>query len=218
MYDLLPSEGTFGGGPAPPSRIPNRLRKALPTEQVLRYFDRVEGVTLGGFPGQTFLSDISGHAAEPGSSEIRDEHLVHLLAFRELTYVRLCGTGITDAGLVHLAALPNLEALRLRGTHVSDKGLEHLRPLRKLRSLDLAHTAITDEGLFRLGQLESLESVDLEWTGVSREAIARFGQSHPAVTVSTGWYGEEVEDLDGGFLDFLRETFSRQAAEEEPAL
>lgn len=105
--------------------------------------------------------------------QVRDDDLVHVRAFPDLTSVDLRDQVITSAGLKHLRGL-NLEALCLARTQVgaSPGGLVPLESLHKLRMLDLSRTKVTDDDLQSLSRLHDLRGLNLADTNVTSAGIA----------------------------------------------
>lgn len=61
------------------------------------------------------------------SSQVTDEALKELAAFKKLTTLMLINTQVTYAGLKELAALKNLTSLSLYSTQVTDAGVKELK-------------------------------------------------------------------------------------------
>ncbi len=106
--------------------------------------------------GRTVIAvDFSGHP------DINNDWLRHLLAFTELTSLRLTGTAITDNGLKHLMRFPRLSELALNDT------------------------PITDSGLMELAACKSLNKVDVRGTGVTPEAVTSLREARPGLIVES---------------------------------
>ena len=122
--------------------------------------------------------------------EPTDEQLRLLYAFRQLSYLNLCGadlddsvtkplarmtqllrlhldyTDITDTTLSRLSGLKQLRVLTLSGTRITGDGLRHLEGMQDLEELYLLRTEMTEAGLGSIGKLRSLQKLSLNETPV----------------------------------------------------
>jgi hypothetical protein len=83
------------------------------------------------------------------------KNLSHL---NKLTWLDLCGAGITDEAMIYLARMPDLDAINLQGTQVTVAGLETLRGSKTLRRLYVDPSL--GPGVARLRQLMPQCSID----------------------------------------------------------
>lgn len=96
-----------------------------------------------------------------------DETLPLLLAFPEITELRLVGGGgyrganVTDDGLRQLASLKNLEKIDIGSMKMTGEGLKYLASLPRLKGLEIWGLQLTPDGLRSLAEFEQLETLGL---------------------------------------------------------
>ena len=83
-------------------------------------------------------------------TDISDDGLRHVAAFKNLARLNLSRTKVTDAGIEKLKGLTRLEWLSLPDTRITDTGMEHLKGLERLRLLTVERTKVTDAGVNEL--------------------------------------------------------------------
>jgi hypothetical protein len=103
----------------------------------------------------------------------------------------LARSKVTDAGLKTVAAMKNLTELRLDGTGITDAGLDHLKGLAALEYLNLYNTKVTDAGIQKLAGLPKLKALYLWQTGVTKAGVAQLKSKLPGAHINTGWTAED---------------------------
>ncbi|MBC7820715.1 MAG: hypothetical protein IAG10_27840 [Planctomycetaceae bacterium] len=73
--------------------------------------------------------------------------VARLMAFPQLTTLKIRYSKLTDAGVVHLKKLPALRNLSLETSAITDAGLAQLTDLTQLGTLNLKGTQVTDAGV-----------------------------------------------------------------------
>jgi hypothetical protein len=133
-------------------------------------------------------------------SGVKDEHLAHVPAFKQLDYLAVVTPSVTDEGLKHVAGLTNLdtlflsdssltdvampafsglvklERLYLDRTKVTDAGLSHIAGLSTLTTLSIVGTAVGDVGLEHVSKLENLEVLFLSATSISDDGLKQLAK------------------------------------------
>lgn len=105
----------------------------------------------------------------------------------QVTWINLARTGVRDEDLISLSEFRNLTRLNLQLTGISDSTLSSIASLKNLEYLNIYGTAITDDGLQHLEELENLKSLYLWQTDVSLERIQLLKERLPKLTVDIGW-------------------------------
>jgi hypothetical protein len=103
-------------------------------------------VTLTGIPNYDYAKLPRFQEAtvlQMANSDVTDEPLKLLRAFRRLKELDLNDTAITDAGLAELQHCPRLESLRLKNTRITDAGFRaHLLDRDSLMEIDVRETQV----------------------------------------------------------------------------
>lgn len=102
---------------------------------------------------------------------VKDEHLAHLPAFKQLDYLAVVTPSVTDEGLKHVASLTNLDTLFLSDSSLTDAAMPALRGLAKLERLYLDRTKVTDAGLANITGLKTLTTLSLIGTSTTDEGL-----------------------------------------------
>jgi hypothetical protein len=121
-------------------------------------------------------------------SNVRDQELAHVAAFKELERIFVSGTNVTDGVIPSLKGLTELRALTLQCDKVGDAGLKHLAGFPKLERLDLSGTGVTDAGMKDVARVPMLRELNLHRTGIGdaglKELEAAKGLTQLVVTTT----------------------------------
>jgi hypothetical protein len=107
---------------------------------------------------------------------VKDEHLAHLPAFKQLDYLAVVTPSVTDEGLKHVASLTNLDTLFLSDSSLTDAVMPALRGLSRLERLYLDRTKVTDAGLVNIAGLKTLTTLSLIGTSTTDEGLEHVSQ------------------------------------------
>lgn len=107
---------------------------------------------------------------------VKDEHLAHLPAFKQLDYLAVVTPSVTDEGLKHVAGLTNLDTLFLSDSSLTDAAMPALKGLVKLERLYLDRTKVTDAGLANISGLKTLTTLSLIGTPITDEGLEHVSQ------------------------------------------
>ena len=119
------------------------------------------------FLGNEYFAEASYIALRPRSADDLDL----LLAFPEITRLKLIGSAGTDAALGRLIGLNQLESLDLHDAITSERGLKSLAELPNLRALALANCSLSDESLNSLTEIPNLRSLHFTKCSPSDESL-----------------------------------------------
>ena len=107
---------------------------------------------------------------------VKDEHLAHIPAFKQLDYLAVVTPSVTDEGLKHVASLTNLDTLFLSDSSLTDSAMPALRGLSKLERLYLDRTKVTDAGLANIAGLQTLTTLSLIGTPTTDKGLEHVSQ------------------------------------------
>lgn len=117
---------------------PDAMEFTLETFSVQKQFDAAGLARLAAY-GEYFVSaDLSG-------TQLGDDAVGHLTAFRNLESLNLSKTRITGTSLGKLADLPHLRSLNLYGTPLTEDAVAELSKLSRLKHLYLFQTSLDEE-------------------------------------------------------------------------
>lgn len=119
-----------------------------------------------------------------GYSNITDEGMKTVGAFKGLRELHLYGTRVSDAGLAYLVGLRDIESLILGCPQFTDAATEHVVQMKSLKLLNLNGSQLTDAGLARLADLPGLQEVMVYTTKVTDAGAKAFHARRPGVKVS----------------------------------
>lgn len=111
------------------------------------------------------------HGIKPTEEQLRVLH-----AFRQLSYLNLCGSDLDDSVTKPLTSMTQLLRLHLDSTQITDKTLSRLSGLTQLRVLTLSGTQITGDGLRHLEGMQDLEELYLLRTEVTEAGLGSIGK------------------------------------------
>ncbi len=122
--------------------------------------------------GLAALKDLPLKALAIGATQVDDQAMQHLDAWK-LEHLSLYRNArLSDEGLRHLRNQPALESLMIRGLKVGEAGVAHLADLKKLRVLN-ASLVMDDASLVHLRDLHSLERLGLySCPGITDKGVA----------------------------------------------
>ena len=105
-------------------------------------------------------------------SDVTDEGLKELVAFKELQVLKLGGcSDLTGAGFKALTSLNKLAHIQLGGSGVTDEGLKGLLGVPNCTSLDVSSTAVTDVGVREIAALKNLTNLGLGLVKVTDKGV-----------------------------------------------
>lgn len=100
-------------------------------------------------------------------SDITDEGLSQISAFKHLEKLHLCETSITGQGFVGYDKLTLLKHLYIEDTNINDAGMKYISRISSLRSLHTGCKFLTDQGMAFLVDLYGLNDLGIRGSKIS---------------------------------------------------
>ncbi|HEY9784942.1 MAG TPA: hypothetical protein V6D17_06025 [Candidatus Obscuribacterales bacterium] len=136
----------------------------------LLYMDN--GISLKGMQSLSRLTELEHLFLT--RTNIENDYLSLMIAFKNLLLIDLSKTPITDEGTRHLPLATSLRGVLLDDTNTGDDTVDHLTPLQYLFVLSMRNTNITDKAIARLSIFPYLRTLALSKTGITDDAIRDF--------------------------------------------
>jgi hypothetical protein len=131
------------------------------------------------------------------STHAREEDILRLRRFRNLTFFSDHNGRLTDAGLRHVGELSKLRSFVTDRSAVTDAGLRHLRELKGLQMVRLRDTAVSGEGLSHL--CSTIARLALSGSSITDDSVRHLQHMTSLASLSL----EKSQITDAG-LDHLR--------------
>jgi hypothetical protein len=145
-----------------------RLLACLPKLQYLRRLSlRTSGEATMGDGGLNVLTKLPSQLKSlsiRNRSRFKEQGLVELGRFKELTELHLCDVELPQDGLTRLANMKQLRQLDLAGSDLAEADLSQLGQIDGLEELNLRGVALADDGADRLRALHELRWLSLAQT------------------------------------------------------